>query len=149
MESGMISKNISKVSTTSLLSWILIAISIISCYARPDYNIVLGFLILYFRGYNSGDKIQLILRFQLQILLISLMFDVFWILKYNSYWCHGEETDELWQSLSSIHNCAFYLGFIEFLLKIPVIFFIYREFTNVQGIIKDLFLNFDYQPTKI
>ena len=138
----MIPKSIPK--TTSLLSWALIASSMVSCYSRPDYNIILGFLILFFRGHNSGDKQKTVNRFQIQILLISLLFDIFWILKYNSYWCHGEETSELWQSLSLIHNCAFYLGIVECLIKIIIVLFIYQDFTKIQGSPKEL-INFSYK----
>ena len=145
METEILPRNIPK--TSYLLSWILIALAMISCFSRPDYNIILGFLILFVRGHNSGDKRKLILRFELQILLISLIFDIFWFLKYNSDWCHGEETSELWQSLSFIHNCAFYLSILESILKIPIILFVYKDFTNVSGSPKEL-VNFEYQPSK-
>ena len=45
---------------TLILSWSLITLSIISCCARPDYNIVIGFLILFFRGLNQSEKQKII-----------------------------------------------------------------------------------------
>ena len=130
---------------TLILSWSLITLSIVSCCARPDYNIVIGFLILFFRGLNQSEKQKIISRLQIQLLIISLLFDIFWIFKYNSIWTHGEETSELWQSLSAVHNTAFYFGVIEFLIKIGLGLFLFKEFSVNQGVIKDLF-NFRYNP---
>ena len=138
----MIPKSIPR--TTSLLTWGLIASSIISCYSRADYNIILGFLILFVRGHNSGEKKRLLNRFQIQILLISLIFDIIWIIEYYSYWTHGDETSELWQSLSFIHNCAFCLAIIEFCIKIFVTLFIYQDFTKSEGTISEL-IDFNYK----
>ena len=145
MDSQPLLKNLPKTST--LLTWSIIAISIISCCSRPDYNVIIGFAILFFRGLNSGEKQKILLRIQLQLLTISFIFDILWILKYNSYWTHGEETSELWQSLSTIHNLAFYLGVLELLLKIPLCLFIYKQFSENQGSTKDL-MNFNYKPSK-
>ena len=131
--------------TSSLLCWGIITLSIMSCLASPDYNIIIGFLILFFRGINTSEKQKILSRLQLQVLIISFIFDFFWILKYNSYWTHGDETSEIWRSLSFIHNFAFFLIVGEILLKIPLCLFLYKEFSENQGSIKDL-VNFDYKP---
>ena len=131
--------------TSNLLCWGIITLSIMSCLASPDYNIIIGFLILFFRGINNSEKQKILSRLQLQVLIISFIFDFFWILKYNSYWTHGEETSEIWRSLSFIHNFAFFLIVGEILLKIPLCLFLYKEFSENQGSIKDL-VNFDYKP---
>ena len=145
MEDKLLANNMPKTST--ILTWSLITLSIISCCSRPDYNIIIGFLILFFRGLNSSEKRKLITRVQIQLLLLSLIFDIFWIIRYNSLWTHGEETSELWRSLSSVHNMAFYLGVIEFLIKIPLCLFFYKYFSDNQGVIKEL-MNFQYKPNK-
>ena len=131
--------------TSSLLCWGIITLSIMSCLASPDYNIIIGFLILFFRGINNSEKQKILSRLQLQVLIFSFIFDFFWIIKYNSYWTHGEETSELWRSLSFMHNFAFFLIVAEILLKIPLCLFLYKEFSESQGSIKDL-VNFDYKP---
>ena len=145
MEDKFLANNMPK--TSKILTWSLITLSIISCCSRPDYNIIIGFLILFFRGLNSSEKRKLITRVQIQLLLLSLIFDIFWIIRYNSLWTHGEETSELWRSLSSVHNMAFYLGVIEFLIKIPLCLFFYKDFSDNQGVIKEL-MNFQYKPNK-
>ena len=130
--------------SNNIIIWAIIALSILSCISSPDYNIIIGFLILFFRGVNNSEKQQIISRVKVQIIIISLVFDILWILKHNAYWTHGEETSELWQSLSFAHNLAFYLFICEFLLKIYLCFLFYKEFKANQGITKDL-LNFDYK----
>ena len=145
MEDKLLANNLPKTST--LLTWSLIGLSIISCCSRPDYNIVMGFLILFFRGLNTSEKRKIILRVEIQFLILSLIYDIFWIIRYNSLWRHGEETSELWRSLSSIHNIAFYLGILEFLIKIPLCLFFYKDFSDNQGVIKEL-VNFQYKPDK-
>ena len=145
MEDKLIANNLPKTST--LLTWSLITLSIISCCSRPDYNIVMGFLILFFRGLNTSEKRKIILRVEIQFLILSLIYDIFWIIRYNSLWTHGEETSELWRSLASVHNMAFYLGIVEFLIKIPLCLFFYKDFSDNQGVIKEL-VNFQYKPDK-
>ena len=145
MEDKLLSNNMPKTST--ILTWSLITLSVISCCSRPDYNIIIGFLILFFRGLNASDKQKMISRIQLQALILSFIFDILWIIKYNSLWTHGEETSEIWRSLSTVHNIAFYLGVLEFLIKIPWCLFFYKDFSDNQGAIKEL-LNFQYKPNK-
>ena len=145
MEDKLLSNNMPKTST--ILTWSLITLSVISCCSRPDYNIIIGFLILFFRGLNASDKQKMISRIQLQALILSFIFDILWIIKYNSLWTHGEETSEIWRSLSTVHNIAFYLGVLEFLIKIPLCLFFYKDFSGNQGAIKEL-LNFQYKPNK-
>ena len=145
MEDKLLSNNMPKTST--ILTWSLITLSVISCCSRPDYNIIIGFLILFFRGLNASDKQKMISRIQLQALILSFIFDILWIIKYNSLWTHGEETSEKWRSLSTVHNIAFYLGVLEFLIKIPLCLFFYKDFSDNQGAIKEL-LNFQYKPNK-
>ena len=145
MEDKLLSNNMPKTST--ILTWSLITLSVISCCSRPDYNIIIGFLILFFRGLNASDKQKMISRIQLQALILSFIFDILWIIKYNSLWTHGEETTEIWRSLSTVHNIAFYLGVLEFLIKIPLCLFFYKDFSDNQGAIKEL-LNFQYKPNK-
>ena len=132
---------------SNLLTWSLITLSTISCCSRPDYNIIIGFLILFIRGLNACEKKIVVSRLQVQFLIISLIIDIFWVIKYNSVWTHGEENSDLWNSLSFIHNLAFYLGIFEFLIKIPLCLFLYKDFSESQGAVKDLF-NFDYKPSK-
>ena len=145
MEDKLLANNLPKTST--LLTWSLITLSILSCCSRPDYNIVMGFLILFFRGLNTSEKRKIILRVEIQFLILSLIYDIFWIIRYNSLWTHGEETSELWRSLASVHNIAFYLGVLEFLIKIPLCLFFYKDFSDNQGVIKEL-VNFQYKPDK-
>ena len=89
--SGLLSTN--KPRMTLYIIWGLIASSILSCFSRPDYNIICGFLFLFLRNKNGGTKS---IRCAIQLLVFSIIFDLIWIIKYTSFWRHGEETSELW-----------------------------------------------------
>ena len=121
---------------TLYIIWGLIASSILSCFSRPDYNIICGFLVLFLRNKNNGNKS---IRCGIQLLVFSIIFDLIWIIKYTSFWRHGEETSELWQSLSFTHNLAYFLGFLEMLLKIPLILVDLTKFRNAGGRNAELF----------
>ena len=121
---------------TLYIIWGLIASSILSCFSRPDYNIICGFLVLFLRNKNNGNKS---IRCGIQLLVFSIIFDLIWIIKYTSFWRHGEETSELWQSLSFTHNLAYFLGFLEMLLKIPLILVYLTKFRNSGGRNAELF----------
>ena len=122
--------NAKETKSSLYMTWGLIASSILSCFCRPDYNIVCGFLVLFLRSRNNGKKI---LRCGIHLLLLSIIIDIIWIIKYTSVWRHGDETSELWQSLSFTHNLAYFLAYIEMLVKLPLIFFYFKQFKNSGG----------------
>ena len=119
--------------------WGLIAISIYSCCSRADYNVICGFLILLLRSYEANDKRKYFSKLSLHILLIACIFDIIWLIKFANFWSDGEETSELWRSLSFIHNSTYYLGIVEFLLKIPLIMYCYNLFKSFGGVTGELF----------
>ena len=125
---------------TLYIIWGLIASSILSCFSRPDYNIICGFLVLFLRNKNNGNKS---IRCGIQLLVFSIIFDLIWIIKYTSFWRHGEETSELWQSLSLTHNLAYFLGFLEMFFKIPLAIIYFKNFKRLEGRNSEL-LNFRY-----
>ena len=125
---------------TLYIIWGLIASSILSCFSRPDYNIICGFLVLFLRNKNNGNKS---IRCGIQLLVFSIIFDLIWIIKYTSFWRHGEETSELWQSLSFTHNFSYFLAFVELLLKLPLVLFYFKKFKSSGGKNSELF-NFKY-----
>ena len=119
--------------TNILLAWGMVLLSIISCCSRADYNIAVGFLVLMLRSLTSTEKLKLGTKGVVHIILLSLIFDIIWIIQYTSYWTHGEDSSDLWNSLTFIHNLAYYLGICEFILKLPIIFFLYKQFIESGG----------------
>ena len=148
MDSQLLAQKNAKAST--LLSWVLIVLGIFSCSSRSDYNIIIGFLILFIRSQYMIDKskFKLLLKATIHILTISLFVDIIWIWQYTSYWTHGDETSDLWKSLSFVHNLVYYLGIFEFLIKFPMLVFLFRQFQSNGGKNNEL-LNFNYLPDKI
>ena len=121
-----------------LIAWVIVASSIISCSSRADYNIAIGYLILLLRSLTSTEKLKLATKGSIHIILVSIIFDIIWIIQYTSYWRHGEDTSDLWKSLSLVHNLAYCLGICEFLLKLPAMFFLYKQFKSLGGELKEL-----------
>ena len=148
MDSQLLAQKNAKAST--LLSWVLIVLGIFSCSSRSDYNIIIGFLILFIRSQYMIDKskYKLLLKATIHILTVSLFVDIIWIWQYTSYWSHGDETSDLWKSLSFVHNLVYYLGIFEFLIKFPMLVFLFRQFQSNGGKNNEL-LNFNYLPDKI
>ena len=148
MDSQLLAQKNAKAST--LLSWVLIVLGIFSCSSRSDYNIIIGFLILFIRSQYMIDKskFKLLLKATIHILTISLFVDIIWIWQYTSYWSQGDETSDLWKSLSFVHNLVYYLGIFEFLIKFPMLVFLFRQFQSNGGKNNEL-LNFNYLPDKI
>ena len=148
MDSHLLAQKNAKAST--LLSWVLIVLGIFSCSSRSDYNIIIGFLILFIRSQYMIDKskFKLLLKATIHILTVSLFVDIIWIWQYTSYWRHGDETSDLWKSLSFVHNLVYYLGIFEFLIKFPMLVFLFRQFQSNGGKNNEL-LNFNYLPDKI
>ena len=144
MESNFIPQRTSK--TTTYLSWILIALAILSCNSRADYNVVIGFLILFLRSQYSNKSC---IKATIHILVLSLFFDIIWIWQYTSYWKHGEEEySDIWNSLSFVHNFAYYLSFCELLLKFPILLFLFKQFKGSGGQYSEL-LSLNYLPSKL
>ena len=123
----------------SFMTWCWIALSICSCSSRPDYNVILGFLVLLLRRFDTSDKRQFFSKAALHILLLSCIFDGFWIVKYTGIWRHGRDTSDLWKSLSFIHNFVYYLGYVELLVKIPLIYYYYKQFRSYGTTFTELF----------
>ncbi len=121
------------------ITYALIALSIFSCCSRPDYNVIIGFLILLLRSHDASDRKQFFTKAALQIILLSCIIDIFWIVKYTGLWRHGDDTTDLWKSLTFIHNTTYYFGFLEFILKLPLIYFYYKQFRFSNSSIGDLF----------
>ena len=148
MDSQLLAQKNAKAST--FLSWVLIVLGIFSCSSRSDYNIIIGFLILFIRSQYMIDKskFKLLLKATIHILTVSLFVDIIWIWQYTSYWRHGDETSDLWKSLSFVHNLVYYLGIFEFLIKFPMLVFLFRQFQSNGGKNNEL-LNYNYLPDKI
>ena len=148
MESQLLAQKNAKAS--AFISWILLASAIFSCSSRADYNIIIGFLVLFTRSQYMIDKpkFKLLTKATLHILVLSLFFDILWIWQFKSYWKHGDDTSDLWRSLSFVHNLAYFLGIFEFLVKFPVVLFLFRQFKSNGGKNNEL-LKFNYLPTQI
>lgn len=124
-------------------SWGLVILSIFSCLARPDFNILCGCALLILLRVYCYRENKLALKISIHLLVIMLLFDLLWIFICFSSWTHGSDTSEFWQSLSFMHNVIYIFGLVEFLLKCYLAYLLFGQFKQF-GTAKDL-INFKYQ----
>ena len=148
MDSNLMIQKPPKAST--LITWALIASAIFSCSSRADYNAIIGFLILFIRSQYMNDKSRftLLTKATIHILVISLFFDVIWIWEFTSFWRHGSETSDLWKSLSFVHNFTYFLAFLEFFIKFPIVLLLFKQFKASGGKSNEL-MKINYIPNTI
>ena len=122
-------------------AWTLVALSILSCMGRADYNLIVGFVLLFFRHFFQSQK-KLAFKASIQVLFISIIFDFIWILVFSSNWSHGEDRSEYWNTLFWVHNLVYFNGILEFLVKCGLAFLYFMQFKQ-QGRVQEL-LNLRY-----
>ena len=124
-------------------AWVLVALSILSCMGRADYNLVIGFVLLFLRHFFQSQK-KLTIKASIQVLFLSLIFDFIWVLVFSSSWSHGDDRSEYWNSLFWVHNLVYLNGILELIVKLALIFFYYLQFKSSQWRIQEL-LNLKYE----
>ena len=68
MDSQLLIKKTPKYITS--LAYALIALSIFSCCSRPDYNVIIGFLILLLRSHDASDRKQFFTKYYYLVFFI-------------------------------------------------------------------------------
>ena len=104
---------------------VLLVISIlamVNCMVRSDYNIVVG-LISYFY-WNSRDN-QRIPWIIIAILLITIVFDIVWMIIVWSSWTKKNWASPIWNSLRGLHITVISFSIINMVLKVVAAVFVY------------------------
>ena len=73
---------------------------------------------------------EIVHRFNVQICLILIFIDVFWLIIMGFVWTHENNDSEYWKELSTLHNIVRYGVWGEFLLScavIGILFFYYKQ----------------------
>ena len=131
-------------------------VAITSCLGRNDYNVVFSILTLMIltNFYNQSPKITTKIIFQ--IFAILALADIIWIIYFSGAWTHlskeereknnnndSEDIISFWDSLWLIHGFVYFLAYIELILKILLLYYLFTDY-NGKYIWKDLFnLNYD------
>lgn len=108
--------------------WVLIGLSIFSCLARNDYNLIAGVLVLIILNNYSAD-IKFTSKITIHILSILTVFDLVWLIAMSFVWDHKKSiTNNYWSSLSWMHSMIFWFGFIEMIYKIVLVVYMIMDF---------------------
>ena len=102
--------------------------------------------------YNQNPKATTKIIFQM--LTILILADIVWIVLFSSAWEHNDESDEksktiinsYWDSLWFIHKIVYVLAYIELILKVFLLYYLFADFKEKYKL-GDLF-NFNYDEGK-
>ena len=102
--------------------------------------------------YNQNPKATTKIIFQM--LTILILADIVWIVLFSSAWEHNDEEDtktkkvdnEYWDSLWFIHKIVYVLAYIELILKVFLLYYLFADFKEKYKL-GDLF-NFNYDEGK-
>lgn len=145
-----------------LATWGLGGISLTSCLARNDYNLVFSFLTLVVLNnfYNQRPKITT--KILIHLIAILLIADIIWISVFSDAWTHPDleeakeenkevkEEDQLfnyWDSLSTMHSFVYFLAYVEFILKCFLFYYFFVDFKEKHG--WRPLINLDYKDEEI
>ena len=123
-------------------AWILVALSILSCMGRADYNLIVGFVLLFLRHFFQSQT-KLAFKASIQVLFLSLVFDFIWVLVFFSSWSHGDDRSEYWNTLFWVHNLVYLNGILELILKCGLVFLYFIQFKSFGRVQELLNLRYD------
>ena len=136
-----------------IICYIIQGLGITSCLARNDFNVAFSIitLMLLTNFYNQNPKATTKIIFQM--LTILILADIVWIVLFSSAWEHNDEEDtktkvdnEYWDSLWFIHKIVYVLAYIELILKVFLLYYLFADFKEKYKL-GDLF-NFNYDEGK-
>ena len=125
-----------------LLCWALIILSIFSCLWRNDCNVLMGLIIVITLNRKFKTNPAFYSKVIIHILLGVVLLEIFWMFIMFSYW-NDSTNEKLYSGTANVlHGWVEFLGVLELLVKLGMIFFvfnIYKNFGNWKGL-----LNFRY-----
>ena len=110
----------------------LICLSIFSCIARSDYNLLCGMILSFLIINYYSIKKKNALRGCIHLIILFIICDLAWIFISLSYWKHSNLEDNVyWKSLTSIHSLVYWIGIFELFIKCCLLIFLLKDFKSV------------------
>ena len=105
-------------------------LSTISCIARADWNIIIGFaaLAILVRYFDKDPYYFNGILFYL--LLASIILDIVWLIFILPAWNDNSPSNKLWNQLSFVHTLVSICSFLEIGVKFLSVFFIMKGFDD-------------------
>ena len=110
----------------------LICLSIFSCIARSDYNLLCGIILSFLLINFYPNKKKNALKGSIHLIALFIICDFVWIFISLSYWHHSNlEDNAYWKSLSFIHSLVYWIGIIELFVKCCLLLFLIKDFKSI------------------
>ena len=125
-----------------LLAWSLIILSIFSCLWRNDCNVLMGLIIVVTLNRKFKINPAFYGKVIIHILTAVVLIDLIWLFIMLSYWNNSVNKKLYTGTANVLHGWVEFLGVLELLVKLGMIFFvftIYKNFGKLGGL-----LNFKY-----
>ena len=111
---------------------------------RHDFNIIGASLLLLSIGTYYKKQPELVHKFMVQVLIILLFIDLFWLLVMRFVWSHDEDDTDYWKGLASLHGLIRYVVYGEILLTLCIIGLLFFDYKQTYGNnLNPLNLNYD------
>ena len=76
---------------------------------------------------------ELVHRFNVQVLLILVLIDIFWLLIMRFVWSHDNDDSEYWKELTTMHSLVRFGVWGELLLSCIIIGILFFDYKQVYG----------------
>ena len=100
---------------------------------RNDFNIIGVTLLLLSIAVYYKKQPELVHRFNVQILLILILIDIFWLIIMSFVWEHDNEDSEYWKELSNLHGIIKYGVWGELLLSFAIVVILFLDYKEIYG----------------
>ena len=111
---------------------------------RHDFNVIGATLLLLSIAVYYKKKPELVHRFNVQILLVLVLIDVFWLLIMSFVWSHDDSDSEYWKELTTLHGLVKFGVWGELLLSSAIIVILFFDYKEAYGkIINPLDFNYE------
>ena len=100
---------------------------------RNDFNVIGASLLLLAIATYYKKQPELVHKFIVQILIILLFIDVFWVIVINFVWSHDKNDTEYWAGLSTLHSLIKYVVFGEIALSATIIGLLFIDYKQTYG----------------
>ena len=93
---------------------------------------------------------ELVHKFNVQIMLILVLIDIFWLLIMSFVWTHDENDSEYWKELSTMHSLVRIGVWGELLLSCTIIGILFIDYRQEYGkILNPIDLNYESKNNEL
>ena len=111
---------------------------------RHDFNVIGASLLLLSIATYYKKQPELVHKFVVQVLIILVFIDLFWILIMRFVWSHDKDDSEYWKGLSTLHSLIRYGVYGELIISATIICLLFLDYKDRYRVNLNP-LNFNYE----